>query len=390
MDPFMSTFRSARRRGALLLLVVLTGCISSGTSRRTDSEDAARVTAAERIAGSVAVDSQDLLPGYAGAVGREGRIVFSRAAGLADVRSARPATPRTRFRIYSTSKSLGAVAAMALAEAGRLDLDAPISRHLPRLPTHIGVVSVRQLLAHRSGIRHYRDGEWDSVSDSRCASPGEALGDFVDAPLQFAPGTDYRYTTFGYVLLSAVLEAADGRPFDVLMRERVFKPAGMTSTAIEGGPTARVNVAAFYDRDERGNFSETVGIDASCKFLGGGFISTAEDLVRFGLALVDGRLVSAGSLQQMLRIHSAGGGNAPPYGYGFIPGDALVDTFGVAIEDFVPNWWHGGNGRGGYSVLIIYPDRRAAAAITTNVRASGRLVRATHMLALPFLRPWTR
>jgi serine beta-lactamase-like protein LACTB len=364
MDPFMSTLRSARRRGALLLLVVLTGCISSGTSRRIDSDDVARVTAAERIAGSIAVDSQDPLPGHAGAVGREGRIVLSRAAGLADVRSARPATPRTRFRIDSTSKSLGAVPAMALAEAGRLDLDAPISRHLPGLPTHIGVVSVRQLLAHRSGIRHYRDGEWDSVSDSRCASPGEALGDFVDDPLEFAPGTDYRYTTFGYVLLSAVLEAADGRPFDVLMRERIFKPAGMTSAAMEGRPTARVN--------------------------GGGFISTAEDLVRFGLALVDGRLVSAGSLQQMLRIHSAGGGNAPPYGYGFIPGDALVDTFGVAIEDFVPNWWHGGNGRGGYSVLIIYPDHRAAAAITTNVRASGRLVRATHMLALPFLRPWTR
>lgn len=161
------------------------------------------------------------------------------------------------------------------------------------------------------------------------------------------------------MLLLSVVEAATAQPFDALMRELSFEPAGLNATAI----------------------------DASCKYLGGGLISTAEDLVRFGLALLDGRLVSPGGLAQMLRIHSEGGANHPPYGYGFFPGDGvLTGAFGVPLEEAEPAWWHGGSGRGGYAVLILYPNHRAAAALTTNVRASGRLVRATHTLALPFLR----
>jgi serine beta-lactamase-like protein LACTB len=369
-----------------VLALMLAGCATFDAPVKPAEIDAADVRAADIVMAGLADNFEDRLPGYASAVGVGEQIVYSRAAGLADIESGRAATPRTRFRIYSASKTMGATAAMMLAESGRLDLDAPVSTYLPDLPAEVGRVTVRQILAHRSGIRHYRDGEWDRVSDSNCAGPGEALADFVGDPLEFAPGSDYRYTTFGYVLLSAVVEAAARQPFDDFVRERIFEPAGMTATAIEGRPLDGFDVASFYDRDDAGEFSLTAGIDASCKFFGGGLVSTAEDMVRFGLALVNGKLVKASSLHQMLTVHSEGGGNYPPYGYGFIPGDGLTTTFEVPLEDYVPNWWHGGNGRGGYSVLMIYPERRSAAAIATNVRASGRLVRATHMLAVPFLR----
>lgn len=364
----------------LSLLLLSSQALAGDGAGKKEADAAAAVMAA------IAQAPEDPLPGYAGAVGIGDRIVYSGGAGLADLGDGRAATPQTRFRIYSTAKSMGAVAAMRLSESGKLDLDARVSTYLKDLPAHIGVVTVRQILAHRSGIRHYREGEWDRVSNSNCTAPKEALSAFINDPLEFEPGSDYKYTTFGYVLLSAVLEAAAGQPFDELVHYTIFKPAGMTATAIEGRPIPGHDVAAFYDRSDAGAFSPTAGVDASCKFFGGGLVSTAEDMVRFGLALVNGRLVSQASLQQMLSIHSEGGGNYPPYGYGFIPGDGLTTTFGVPAEDFVPNWWHGGNGRGGYSVLIIYPERRAAAAIATNVRASGRLVRATHSLALPFLR----
>lgn len=343
--------------------------------------------AADAVMAGIARNAGDPLPGYEGAVGVGGRIVYSRAEGLADIADGRPATPTTRFRIYSTSKSIGATAAMMLAESGELDLDAPVATYLPDLPPAIGAVTARQILAHRSGIRHYREGEWDRVSATNCAGPREALAPFVNDPLEFEPGADYRYSTFAFVLLSAVVEAASGQDFDTFVRERIFEPAGMTATAIEGRPTpSGYGVATFYDRDDAGVFTPAAGVDASCKFFGGGLISTAEDMVRFGLALVDGQLVSPASLEQMLTVHSPGGGNYPHYGYGFIPGDSLMDTFEVPPEDYVPSWWHGGNGRGGYSVLILYPGRHAAAAIVTNVRASGRLVGATHWMALPFLR----
>jgi CubicO group peptidase (beta-lactamase class C family) len=369
-----------------LFALSLCGCVTPQTQETKMSGGVEDTASADTILAAIAGDAEDRLPGYAGAVGVGDRVVYSRAAGLAAIEAGRAATTGTRYRIYSSAKSIGAMAAMMLAESGKLDLDAPVSRYLPELPGHVGAVTVRQILAHRSGIHHYREGEWDRVSDSNCAGPMDALPAFVNDPLEFAPGTDYRYTTFGYVLLSAVLEAAAGQPFDTFLREAIFKPAGMTATAIEGRPVAGHDVAVFYDRSGIGTFSPTAGIDASCKFFGGGLVSTAEDMVRFGLALVNGRLVSEASLAQMLSVHSKGGGNYPPYGYGFVPGDGLTTTFGVPAEDFVPNWWHGGNGRGGYSVLIIYPERRAAAAIVTNVRATGRLVRATHSLALPFLR----
>lgn len=382
----LASLGPAARAVSCALTLMLGGCASFGAPIEPAEIDAADMRAADMVMVGVADNVEDRLPGYAAAVGVGERIVYSRAAGLSDIESGRAATPRTRFRIYSASKTMGATAAMLLAESGQLDLDAPVSTYLPNLPAEVGRVTVRQILAHRSGIRHYRDGEWDRVSDSNCASPTEALPDFVSDPLEFAPGSGYRYTTFGYVLLSAVVEAAAGQPFDVFVRERIFEPAGMTATAIEGRRLDGFDVASFYDRDDAGEFSLTAGIDASCKFFGGGLVSTAEDMVRFGLALVNGKLVKSSSLHQMLTVHSEGGGNYPPYGYGFIPGDGLTTTFEVPLEDYVPNWWHGGNGRGGYSVLMIYPERRAAAAITTNVRASGRLVRATHMLALPFLR----
>lgn len=374
------------RAASCAIALTLAGCASSGAATGPAGIDPADVRAADLVMSAVADNTEDRLPGYAAAVGVGDRIVYSRGAGLADVDTGRAVTPQTRFRIYSASKTMGATAAMMLAESGQLDLDAPVSTYLPDLPRHIGQVTVRQILAHRSGIRHYRDGEWDTVSDSNCAGPAEALTDFVNDPLEFAPGSDYRYTTFGYVLLSAVVEAAAGQAFDDFVRDRIFEPAGMRATAIEGRPLDGFEVAGFYDRSDAGEFSLTTGVDASCKFFGGGLVSTAEDMVRFGLALLNGKLVGSSSLQQMLTVHSEGGGNYPPYGYGFIPGNGLTTTFEVPLEDYVPNWWHGGNGRGGYSVLMIYPERRAAAAVTTNVRASGRLVRATHMLALPFLR----
>jgi hypothetical protein len=183
------------RLGSLAFALPLAGCAAQPPAAPAATDDGAQ---ADAVMAAIGEDPQDRLPGYAGAVGVGDGIVYSSAAGLAEVDVGRAATPQTRFRIYSTSKSIGAVAAMVLVESGKLDLDAPISTYLPDLPVPIGVVTVRQILAHRSGIRHYREGEWDSVSDSNCAAPKDALPDFVNDPLEFAPGSAYKYSTFGY------------------------------------------------------------------------------------------------------------------------------------------------------------------------------------------------
>lgn len=364
-------------------------CLAFGACEAQDtptvkSGDAAKADAA--FFTNIEKNSPVVIPGYAAAVMVDGEMVYSRATGLADITSQRAATPKTRFRIYSTSKSIGAIAAMRLAEAGKLDIDAPISTYLPDLPDHIGQITVRQIMPHQSGIRHYNAGEWYDVSDTNCAGPLDAFPDFINDPLKFEPGQGNQYSTFAYVVLAAALEAASGLPFDEFIEEWVFKPAGMTATAIEGRPTPGYDVATFYysTEDKTAEPEPTDGVDASCKFFGGGFVSTAEDLARFGQAVVDGRLVSKETLDEMLQVYAEGTDSHPPKGYGFFSGEAFVH-FGVPENEIIENWFHGGSGAGGYSVMIIYPEHNAAVGLASNARGTGVLVRAAYDIGAAFL-----
>jgi len=127
-----------------------------------------------------------------------------------DLESQAPATPQTRYRVYSTAKAMTATAAMRLVELERLDLDTRVETYLSDLPDHVHGITARQLMGHRSGIRHYRQGEWISVSHRDCASPTDALEDFINDPLDNEPGTAMAYSTFGYVLLSWLCLAQRG------------------------------------------------------------------------------------------------------------------------------------------------------------------------------------
>ena len=143
------------------------------------------------------------------------------------------------FRVYSVSKPIAAAAAARLAEEGALDLDAAASTYLPELPSQLGQLTARQLIGHLAGVRHYNDGEWLKVSRSACSSPLDGLAPILAGSLIATPGLRYSYSPFGYVLLSAIIEAASDEPFDEAVRGRVLAPAGMTRTVIERRGVAR-------------------------------------------------------------------------------------------------------------------------------------------------------
>ena len=296
-------------------------------------------------------------PALTAAVAVDGRLVWSEGRGWADVDSKRPATAATRFRIYSTSKSITAALAMRLAEEKQVDLDAPVSRYLPDLPAALSSVTLRQLLLHRGGVRHYREGEWLSVSRDRCTTARDALRPFINDPLIAPPDTKYNYSSFGYVLASAVLEAAASRPFYDLLADEILAPAGMKSTAVEYRASA---LAQPYDKDGSG-VSVAVNADNSCKFGAGGLVGTSEDLVRFGVALLDGRLVSAESLSAMLNGQPTAPGR-PDYGLGFtLENDPRIGAFAT----------HSGGALGGRSFLLMSRDRRIVVALAGNLEGSS-------------------
>ncbi len=315
------------------------------------------------------------------------------ARGLMDLESQAPATPQTRYRVYSIAKAMTATAAMRLVELERLDLDTPVETYLSDLPDHVHGITARQLMGHRSGIRHYRQGEWVSVSHRDCASPTDALEDFINDPLDNEPGTAMAYSTFGYVLLSAVIEATYGQPYEKAMQDLVFTPAGMTATAIEGREVSGFDTATFYvapdPNDPEDDWFATVdwdpSINASCKFGGGGFLSTSEDLVRFGWALSTGRLVSAGSTAFLTDVYDDGLNQGPAYGHGFFDGRSWMESVARWAENeggrentpYLPEppiWFHGGTAAGGHALLFVYPEYDLIASFAATNRLGGNVV----------------
>ncbi|MGD2069638.1 MAG: serine hydrolase domain-containing protein [Gemmatimonadota bacterium] len=301
------------------------------------------------------------LPGLAIAVGDGGGVVFSEAFGVADLETRSPATPLTRWRIGSISKSLTAAGAALLAQRGRLDLDASVATLLPSLAERpVATATPRQLAGHLGGVRHYRDGEgirYDHYDDVVAS-----LDLFVDDSLVAPPGREYSYSTYGYVLLSALMQRAAGEPFLTWMEREVFRPAGMTHT----GPDVVTRVvpcrASFYEiRD--GRLVPAPFTDNSYKWAGGGFLSTPEDLVRFGETLLEEELLDSAGVASLFTSQRDLAGERTGYGMGFRPDE---DGAGRRVVH------HGGSSEGARAFLLSYPDQGVVVAMAAN-RATAPL-----------------
>ena len=173
------------------------------------------------------------IPGLSISVMRNGKAVFSRAYGWADLENQTPATRDTLYRIGSIAKPITSTAAMVLSQQGKLNLDAPIQDYCPAFPQKPWSVTTRQLLSHLSGVRNFRADSGavpELFSDIHYANITDSLAIFADDPLIAAPGTKFEPSNYGYDVIGCVLEGASKKPFSDLLQEVVFKPAGMVAT----------------------------------------------------------------------------------------------------------------------------------------------------------------
>jgi CubicO group peptidase (beta-lactamase class C family) len=237
-----------------------------------------------------------LVPGVQIAVWREGGVAAEAVAGWADIARRVPVTTSTRFPVYSAAKAWTATAAARLVEQGRVSPDDRIGDLVPDFPPKRWSFTLMQLARHQAGIRHYRDNAeaWDLRP---CATVSDAVRLFEGDPLEFEPGTRTAYSSWGYVLLSRVIEVRTALPFPQALSQLVLAPAQMTRTAAARAAVDAGNVASAYRPGPGGH--EYVTIDPGCKWGAGGYYSTAGDLVRFYGALTSGRLVS-GPMQSLI------------------------------------------------------------------------------------------
>ena len=298
------------------------------------------------------------IPGFALAVAVDGKLVWSEAFGYADLEARVAATPATQFRIGSVSKPLTADAVAQLYESGKLDLDAPVQRYVPTFPQKSGVITTRLLGGHLAGIRHYQGDEF--TLNQRFPNVTAALAIFQNDSLVAPPGTRFSYSSYGFNLISAVVEGASGEQFLAYMSRHVFKPLGMTSTAPDRNDSLMINRTQFYELTEGGRFVVTPRVDNSYKWAGGGFLSTAEDLVRFGSAHLTpppGYLKTA-TLALLFTPQHTTSGEATPYGIGWFVG---TDTLGHRTV------YHGGGSVGGTTAFGVDRDSHVVFALVTNL-----------------------
>ncbi|MEU2783759.1 MULTISPECIES: serine hydrolase domain-containing protein [Streptomyces] len=317
----------------------------------------------------------------------EGDKVWRGAAGAADLATGRPMTPDLRHRVGSVTKTFTAAAVLRQAEAGRIDLDAPVGRYLPALvPGERGdAITVRMLINHTSGLAEYlpyaypslrafpdlaRTGP-ESLEDHRFTrfERDELIGMGVTAPPAGPPGgTPGLYSNTNYLVLGALLEKVTGTTAERCVTRDVIRRAGLHDTGFPTGPEIREPHARLYEswfgmidppRDHSVHDMSWVGPAAS-------LISTVSDLNRFFAALLAGDVVGPASLEEMRRTVPVVSqeGKVIDYGLGLHPvGGPGEDTF----------WGHGGTVWGGGTLAMIREDGKRRMAVAVNLQRWNRL-----------------
>jgi CubicO group peptidase (beta-lactamase class C family) len=260
------------------------------------------------------------LPGLSVAVGVSRDIVWAEGFGWADLETRVPVSPNHRFRIGTASTMLTAAAAGLLLEKGRLRLDDPIQTYVPEFPQQQWPVTLRQVMGHRGGLGS-DGGDEGPLFSRRCERPVDGLQVVAGRSLLFEPGTQYRYSTYGWILVSAAIEAAAGEPFLMFMRDEIFDRLGMRGTSAESAAKEAADDATSYfprfAADPRYGPDPMREIDLSCYAGAMAFLSTPSDLVRFGLAIDGGRLLQPATVQLLQSSQRLPSGQETGYGLGW-------------------------------------------------------------------------
>jgi len=280
--------------------------------------------------------------------------LWKKSFGYADMEHKIPARPETLYRLASISKPITAVGILKLMQEGKLNLDDEVQKYVPYFPRKRWPVTIRHLLGHLSGISHYRNYDEEGHFKTHFTTK-DSIGVFKDWELEHEPGTKYKYTTYGFNLLGAVIEGSSGKLYTEYLRENVWKPLGMNNTTMDIADDLLTNRARGYRRID-GEVKNCEFIDISSRFAGGGIRSTAVDLINLSRGLDEGKVVSKQNQMMMYTDMVTKKGRVTEYGMGW----------GV---DFIQGFWnvgHGGGQQGTSTHLLRFPGERFAVAVMCN------------------------
>ena len=303
------------------------------------------------------------LPGLSVAVGVGGDVVWAEGFGWANIENRVPVTPEMRFRIGTASTALTSAAVGLLLEQGKLKLDDVIQLYVPAFPEKQWPVTLRQLMGHLAGVRN-DGGDEGPLYSQHCKRPLEALPAFADRALLFEPGTQYRYSSYGWILMSAAVEAAAGEPFLSFMQKRIFEPVGMDGTGADSMEPMSDRVTFYFPRfaaDPRYGPDPMRDVDYSCYAGASVFLSTPSDLVRFAMAIDAGKLLQPATVQVLQTSQRLPTGEETGYGLGW---DLETTTLAGKETRIVG---HDGDSLGGMlASFMTFPDHGITVSVMSN------------------------
>lgn len=295
-------------------------------------------------------------PGAAVIVVKDGRTLFRKAYGMANLELGVALQPDMVFRLGSITKQFTATAILMLAEEGKLSLQDPIEKHLPGYPTQGHTITIEHLLTHTSGIQSYTDVPgWMTSRIQGAMTVSELVDGFKKEPMQFAPGERWAYNNSGYILLGAIIEKASGKTYEAFVRERIFEPLGMTSSYYDRTEAIIPKRAPGYtlegDQPKNARY-----LSMTQPYSAGALASTVDDLARWDASLYTEKLLKKASLDRARTPYVLKDGKATGYGYGW----------GVSTLRGRRAISHGGGIFGFSTYAVRLPDERVYVAVLCN------------------------
>lgn len=272
-----------------LLLVIFFISLSNGFSQDKNQE-------AQSLLDDLM--NRNITAGVVAGYSVDGKTIWKSAAGYADRESKTPMSPNTITRIASITKAFTAIAVMQLVEQDLVNIDDPIQKYVPSFPNKKkGTITVRHLLEHSSGIDGYKNNK-ERETQKEYPRLTDAMNVFKNRKLKFKPGTDYSYTTYGYVVLGVLIENVSGVTYEAYIQKNIFDKAGMSNTKLEIFGVIVSNKSALYSKRKNG-IKKVPTNNLSNRIPAGGYYSTVDDMLAFGNAIIENKLIKESTLNLM-------------------------------------------------------------------------------------------
>lgn len=297
------------------------------------------------------------VPSISAGIMQKGKIVWTGSFGYSNLELNTLVNSNSVYRIASISKTITAVAIMQLVEEKKINLDDDVRKYLPYFPKKRWVFTIRQVLNHTSGIRTYNGDEMHNKINF--PNTTDAVNYIGKDSLLFQPGTKYLYSTLSYNLLTAIIEKISGLSFEEYLKRKIFQPAGMTNSFLDKYDLIIPNRVDGYVRNQYREIRNAQLADLSIKYSGGGILSSVNDLLNFGNALLENKLIKKSSLDTMIAQTKLKDGKIIQYGLGIALNNDSKGRF---------YFGHTGAGTGFVSNLIIFPEQNVISVHLINIR----------------------